>query len=115
MEPLSQESKDTLEKMLLLLNQRHGDADEISKNIKETLPAIQSIVAEINCHFKAKAVHRIHADRAEELTGDFIREGFSTDWGIRVTETPGYKPNARPRVESAIGVVKPRARAMLVA
>ena len=79
------------------------------------MPAIQSIVTEINCHFKTKAVYRIHADRAKELTGDYIKGRFNTNWGIRVTETPGHEPNANPRAESAIGVVKPRARAMLVA
>ena len=72
-----------------------------SKHVRETLPAIQSMVTEIDSHFKTKAVYRIHADRAKELTGDTVKEWFS-DRGIRVTETPGYEPNAKPRATSAV-------------
>ena len=83
-----------------------------TKSVKETLPAMQSIINEIHCHFKCKAVFRIHADRAKELTGEEIDDHFCRQ-GIRVTETPGYEPNANPRADSAVGVVKTRARIML--
>ena len=84
-----------------------------TESARETLPAMQSIVGEINAYFKRKAVCRIHADRAKDITGEAIDDHFCRQ-GVRVTETPGYKPNANPRAESAVNVVKTRANVMLV-
>ena len=83
-----------------------------SKHSSETIPAIEDIVNEVNCMFKCKAVFRIHADRAKELTGDRVKSYFR-DKGVRVTDTAGYDPNSNPRAEGAIGLVKTRARVML--
>ena len=63
--------------------------------------------------FKRKAVYRVHGDRASELTGEAVSEYFE-DRGIRVTNTAGYEPNANGRAESAVGVIKTKARAMLM-
>ena len=70
------------------------------------------MVTEINDLFKCHAVYRIHGDKASELTGERVEEYFEPR-GIRVTHTPGYEPNANPRAESAINVIKTRARVML--
>ena len=85
-----------------------------TKKARETLPALQPIVAEVECDFKCNAVYRIKAGRAKELTGEDIKDYFAQR-GVRVAETPGYEPNANPRAESAVDVVKTRARTMLMA
>eukprot|EP00959_Pyramimonas_sp_CCMP1952_P100406 2100493-Pyramimonas_sp.AAC.1 len=61
----------------------------------------------------ANVVYRIHGDRASELTGTKSKEHFAKQ-GILVTSTPGYEPNNNPRAEKGIGLVKLRARAMLL-
>ena len=55
----------------------------------------------------------MHGDRASELTGEAVSEYFE-ERGIRVTETAGYEPNANGRAESAVGVIKTKARVMLM-
>ena len=83
-----------------------------TKHSSETIPAIEDIVNEVNCMFKCKAVFRIHADKAKELTGDRVKAHFR-ERGVRITETAGYDPNSNPRAEGAIGLVNTRARVML--
>ena len=60
----------------------------------------------------AKSVYRIHSDRASELTGDRVHNYVKPN-GIRATQTAGHAPNANPRAEGAINIIKPKARAML--
>ena len=84
-----------------------------TKNVSETIPALRSIINEVNDLFKCKAVYRMHGDRASELTGEAVTEYFE-ERGVRVTETAGYEPNANGRAESAIGVIKTKARVMLM-
>ena len=67
----------------------------------------------MNDIFKCKAVYRIHGDRASELTGEIVTDYFE-ERGIRVTETAGYEPTANGRAESAINVIKTKARVMLM-
>ena len=51
--------------------------------------------------FKRKAVYRVHADRAQELTGDRARQAFERI-GVTVTSTAGYESNANGRAERAV-------------
>ena len=82
---------------------RHGDEEEPSqpahkrlyfarfletRNVSERIPALRSIINEVNDLFKCKAVYRMHGDRASELTGEAVTEYFE-ERGIRVTETAG--------------------------
>ena len=47
-----------------------------SKETKNTSPAILRIISRINNLHKCKAVYRLHADRARELTGEAARNTF---------------------------------------
>ena len=87
-----------------------------TKAVKETLPAIQRIVAAVELEFKSPVVHRIHGDKASELTGQAVRDHFAGHGGcgIVVTSTPGGEPNNNGRAEKGIGCVKSTARAMLM-
>ena len=81
-------------------------ADEVGK-------ALELIVAEVSLEFQTRCVFRLHADGARELSGPRVRERMAGH-EILVTSTPGWDPNNNPRAERGIGVVKQRARAMLV-
>ena len=84
-----------------------------TKYPSEAIPALRSIINEINDLFKCKSVYRMHGDRASELTGEAVTNYFE-ERGVRVTETAGYEPNANGRAESAVGVIKTKARVMLM-
>ena len=43
-----------------------------TKTLREAIPAISSIVNQINAQFRCKAVFRIHGDKASELTGEQV-------------------------------------------
>ena len=51
--------------------------------------------------FKRKAVYRVHADRAQELTGERARQAFE-EIGVTVTSTAGHESNANGRAERAV-------------
>ena len=57
-----------------------------TKHVSETIPALRSIINEVNDLFKCKAVYRMHGDRASELTGEIVTDYFE-ERGIRVAET----------------------------
>ena len=59
------------------------------------------IINRIENENKCKAVYRVHADRAQELTGDRHRT-FLENSGITVTSTAGYDSNANGRAERAV-------------
>ena len=59
------------------------------------------MVNRIENQLKCKAVYRIHADRAQELTGDRARQAFENR-GITVSSTVGYDSNANGRAERAV-------------
>ena len=61
-------------------------------------PAILRIINRINNLHKCKAVYRLHADRARELTGEKARNVFE-QIGVTVTATANYDSNANGRVE----------------
>ena len=63
--------------------------------------AVLRMVNRINNQHKCNAVYRIHADRAQELTGERAREAFEKQ-GITVTSTAGYESNANGRAERAV-------------
>ena len=63
--------------------------------------AIIGIISRIECMHKCKAVYRLHADRARELTG--VKAGITyEDMGISVTTTANYDSNANGRVERTV-------------
>ena len=72
-----------------------------SKETKNTSPAILRIISRINNLHKCKAVYRLHADRARELTGEAARNTFE-EIGVTVTSTANYDSNANGRAERAV-------------
>ncbi|CAK0805863.1 unnamed protein product, partial [Prorocentrum cordatum] len=79
------------------------------------IAALNAIIASIRREFEgADVVYRIHGDRASEVTGAQVRHYFA-ERHIAVTSTPGYEPNANPRAERGVGLIKQCARAMLLA
>ena len=83
-----------------------------AKHLRETIPALNSIVNQMHAQFRRKAVLRIHGDKAGELTGEAV-ENFFEARGVRVTKTAGHDPNSNGRAEGGIGIIKTRARIML--
>ena len=83
-----------------------------TKSLRETIPAISSIVNQINAQFRCKAVFRIHGDKASELTGEHVEQYFEPR-GVTVTHTAGFDPNSNGRAEGGMDVIKTRARTML--
>ena len=84
-----------------------------TKEQEELLVSIRKMVNDINAEFSAKSVFRVHADQANELSGQKIRDELAAQ-EVKVTMTPGYEPANNGRAERAIGLVKGRARAMLM-
>ncbi|CAK0867649.1 unnamed protein product [Prorocentrum cordatum] len=85
-----------------------------NKRFETCKKGLEQILAMIRSEFEgANVVYRIHGDRASELTGTKSKEHFAKQ-GILVTSAPGYEPNNNPRAEKGIGLVKLRARAMLL-
>ena len=74
--------------------------------------ALRKIINRIENQHKCKAVYRVHADRAQELTGDRHRT-FLENQGITVTSTAGYDSNANGRAERAVLYFLQRARTLL--
>ena len=70
------------------------------------------MVNRIENQHKCKAVYRIHADRAQELTGDRARQAFENR-GITVTSTAGYDSNANGRAERAVRYFTEKVRTLL--
>ena len=70
------------------------------------------IINRIENQHKCKAVYRVHADRAQELTGDRHRT-FLENQGITVTSTAGYDSNANGRAERAVLYFLQKARTLL--
>ena len=61
---------------------------------------------------KCKAVYRVHADRATEMTGDRQKQ-YLENCGITVTSTAGYDSNSNGRAERAVQFFCTKARTML--
>ncbi|CAK0894421.1 unnamed protein product [Prorocentrum cordatum] len=86
-----------------------------TKTASETLAAMESINVEVCAELDCKAVYRIHADRAGELAGPVIKREMAARHDIATTSTAGAEPNSNGRAERAVGLVKGKARAMLLA
>ena len=74
--------------------------------------AMMRMVNRIENQHKCKAVYRIHADRAQELTGDRTRTFFENQC-ISVTSTAGHDSNANGRSERAVSYFTQKARTLL--
>ena len=99
--------------------------DTATKPNAQTLPFVEIIAAKsdastammrmvnrIENQHKCKAAYRIHADRAQELTGDRTRTFFENQ-GISVTSTAGHDSNANGRAERAVLYFTQKARTSL--
>merc|ERR1711989_89995 len=62
---------------------------------------------------KRKAIYRVHADRAPELTGDRAKNFLEMN-GVMVTNTAGYDSNANGRAERAVQFFQAKSRTFLV-
>ena len=83
------------------------------KEARFLIPALREIVLKINLEFQCQAVYRVHADQAQELTGSAVKNALAEN-NVLVTMTAGKEPNANGRAERAIGILKQRARSMLM-
>ena len=72
-----------------------------AKGCEYVSAAVLRIINRINNIHKCKAVYRLHADRARELTGEKARDTFEA-LGISVTSTANYDSNANGRAERAV-------------
>ena len=79
----------------------------------DTYPALQRMINRIQNLHKCKAVYRLHADRAHELSGTRVR-GLLESMGVAVTSTAGYDSNANGRAERAIRWIKDEVKTFLV-
>ena len=78
----------------------------------EVAPAVLRIINRINNIHKTKAVYRLHADRARELSGETARDMFEAV-GITVTSTANYDSNANGRAERAVLFFQEKTRTLL--
>ena len=83
-----------------------------AKSSEYVAPEALRIIRRINNIHKCKAVYRLHADRARELTGEKARDTFEA-LGITVTSTANYDSNANGRVERAVLFFQERVRTLL--
>ncbi|CAK0910095.1 unnamed protein product, partial [Prorocentrum cordatum] len=85
-----------------------------NKRFETCKKGLEQILAMIRSEFEgANVARRIHGDRASELTRTKSKEHFAKQ-GILVISTLGYEPNNNPRAEKGVGLVKLRARALLL-
>ena len=66
---------------------------ELMAEKSDASDALRKITNRIENQHKCKAVYRVHADRAQELTGDRHRT-FLENCGVTVTSTAGHDSNA---------------------
>ena len=78
----------------------------------EAAAGILRMVNRIEYRHKCKAVYRIHADRAPDLTGEWQKQLLYTK-GILATSTAGYDKNSNGRAERAVQFFCTKARTML--
>ena len=74
--------------------------------------ALRKMINRIENMHKCKAVYRVHADRAQELTGLRPRRMLE-ELGVMVTTTAGYDSNANGRAERAVRFFQEKARTLL--
>ena len=85
---------------------------EIMAEKSDAPGALQKMINRIENMHKCKAVYRVHADRAQELTGPRHRMSLEAK-GIMVTSTAGYDSNANGRAERAVRFFQEKARTLL--
>ena len=78
----------------------------------EAVAGIIRMVNRIENRHKCKAVYRVHADRAPDLTGAWQKQLVEAK-GITVTSTAGYDSNSNGRAERAVQFFCAKARTML--
>lgn len=85
-----------------------------NKRPQSCIKAFDTSVVKIRCEFEgARVVYRIHGDRASELTGEQVCAHFE-EQHLTVSCTPGFERNANGKAEKGVGLIKQRARAMLL-
>ena len=83
-----------------------------SRAVKDVMPALARIYARLR--YLGLPVHRIHCDRARELTSAAVRR-WTLDRGIITTLTTGSTYKTNGRVESEVGAVKRAVRTLISA
>ena len=79
---------------------------------KSEAAATMRMVNRIENRNKCKAVYRVHADRATEMTGDRQKQ-YLENCGITVTSTARSDSNSNGRAERAVQFFCTKARTML--
>ena len=74
--------------------------------------ALMRIIIRIENQHQCKSMYRVHADRAQELTGERTRKLLEYH-GITVTSTAGYDSNANGRAERAVLWIQQKAMTLL--
>ena len=85
---------------------------ELMAERSEAPHALRKMINKIEYMHKCKAVYRVHADRAPELTGDRAKSYLENN-GVMVTSTAGYDSNANGRAERAVQFFQTRSRTLL--
>ena len=85
---------------------------EVMAAKSQAASSIIRMINRIENRHKCKAVYRVHADRAPEITDDRPRQ-FLEDHGVTVTSTAGYDSNSNGRAERAVQFFCTKARTML--
>ena len=83
-----------------------------SRAVKDVLPALARIYARLR--YLGLPLHRLHCDRARELTSAPVRR-WTLDRGIITTLTTGSTFKANGRVEAEVGAVKRAVRTLVSA
>ena len=83
-----------------------------SRAVKDVLPALARIYARLR--YLGLPLHRLHCDRARELTSAPVRK-WTLDRGVITTLTTGSSYKTNGRVENEVGAVKRAVRTLLSA
>ena len=83
-----------------------------SKSELDTLPAIQSMIGQVESEVGARCVYRVHSDQGQEFLAKNITN-WLTSSRITHTTTEGYDPKANGGAEEAVGALKRTARSLL--
>ena len=78
-----------------------------TRETRHVSPAVLRMINRINNLHKCKAVYRLHADRARELSGEKARDAIE-QLGVTVTSTANYDSNANGRAERGVFSFKKR-------
>ena len=85
----------------------------LTKTQTEVTEAVASVVAQIQAEYEGKVVFRLHSDRGKEFVNKTLHQ-YTLQQGLWCTTTEGSDPRANGLAERYVGILKEKARAMLL-